>query len=436
MLCIITEKNRYGYCVIMIKENRQKADLIVGIQWGDEGKGKIVDLLAQNYDIVVRYQGGHNAGHTIVIDNKKYALHLIPFGILNPKAINIIGNGVVISPDALIEEMEQFENLENRLFISDSAHMILEHHILLDQAKEKLRGKNAIGTTGRGIGPAYSDKVGRNGFRIGKLRNLDQLENEIIDYLQQNRPILESLNIDIETSSIRKKLEFYKEKLEKYIINTTHYLWKAIEEGKKILLEGAQGTMLDIDHGTYPYVTSSSTISAGACIGTGLNPKDIGTITGIVKAYATRVGNGPFPTEEFGEDGEKLREQGFEFGTTTGRPRRCGWFDAVAVKYASRLNGCDNLALMKLDVLDGFEKIKVCTGYRLNGKEIDYLPNELEKVEPIYREFPGWDKSKGVRNFEELPENAKNYIRELEKLVETKISLISTSPDREDTIRI
>ncbi len=436
MLCIITEKNRYGYCVIMIKENRQKADLIVGIQWGDEGKGKIVDLLAQNYDIVVRYQGGHNAGHTIVIDNKKYALHLIPSGILNPKAINIIGNGVVISPDALIEEMEQFENLENRLFISDSAHMILEHHILLDQAKEKLRGKNAIGTTGRGIGPAYSDKVGRNGFRIGKLRNLDQLENEIIDYLQQNRPILESLNIDIETSSIRKKLEFYKEKLEKYIINTTHYLWKAIEEGKKILLEGAQGTMLDIDHGTYPYVTSSSTISAGACIGTGLNPKDIGTITGIVKAYATRVGNGPFPTEEFGEDGEKLREQGFEFGTTTGRPRRCGWFDAVAVKYASRLNGCDNLALMKLDVLDGFEKIKVCTGYRLNGKEIDYLPNELEKVEPIYREFPGWDKSKGVRNFEELPENAKNYIRELEKLVETKISLISTSPDREDTIRI
>ena len=420
----------------MIKENRQKADLIVGIQWGDEGKGKIVDLLAQNYDIVVRYQGGHNAGHTIVIDNKKYALHLIPSGILNPKAINIIGNGVVISPDALIEEMEQFENLENRLFISDSAHMILEHHILLDQAKEKLRGKNAIGTTGRGIGPAYSDKVGRNGFRIGKLRNLDQLENEIIDYLQQNRPILKSLNIDIDTSSIRKKLEFYKEKLEKYIINTTHYLWKAIEEGKKILLEGAQGTMLDIDHGTYPYVTSSSTISAGACIGTGLNPKDIGTITGIVKAYATRVGNGPFPTEEFGEDGEKLREQGFEFGTTTGRPRRCGWFDAVAVKYASRLNGCDNLALMKLDVLDGFEKIKVCTGYRLNGKEIDYLPNELEKVEPIYREFPGWDKSKGVRNFEELPENAKNYIRELEKLVETKISLISTSPDREDTIRI
>ncbi len=418
------------------KIDKNRADLIVGIQWGDEGKGKIVDLLAQRYDIVVRYQGGHNAGHTIVVSGKKYALHLIPSGVLNPNAINVIGNGVVISPEALIKEMEQFDNLEGRLFISDSAHMILEHHILLDQAKEKLRGKNAIGTTGRGIGPTYSDKIARSGFKIGMLKDIDRLEEELKTYLTQNEPIFNSLNITIDFKSIREKLENYKKQLDKYIINTTNYLWQALDENRKILLEGAQGTMLDIDHGTYPYVTSSSTVSAGACIGTGLNPKDLGEITGIVKAYATRVGNGPFPTEEFGEDGEKLRQQGHEFGTTTGRARRCGWFDAVAVKSASRLNGCDNLALMKLDVLDGFEKIKVCVGYQVDGQEIDYLPSDLEKVKPIYREFDGWDKCEGVREFEKLPKNAQQYIKELEKLVSTKISIISTSPDRDDTIRI
>jgi len=418
------------------KIERERADIIVGIQWGDEGKGKIVDLLAQNYDVVVRYQGGHNAGHTIVVDGKTYALHLIPSGVLNPKAVNVIGNGVVISPEALIKEMKQFENLEGRLFISDSAHMILDHHILLDQAKERLRGTKAIGTTGRGIGPAYSDKIARSGFKIGMLKNLDKLEADLREYLKHNEPIFKSLGIEIDLDSIREKLENYAKELNRYIINTTNYLWKALDNKKRVLLEGAQGTMLDIDHGTYPYVTSSSTVSAGACIGTGLSPKDVGNITGIVKAYATRVGNGPFPTEDFGEDGDRLRKQGHEFGTTTGRPRRCGWFDAVAVKSASRLNGCDNLSIMKLDVLDGFEKIKVCVAYEVDGEEIDYLPSNLQDAKPIYREFDGWEKSEGVRKFEELPKNAQIYLKELEKIVETKISLISTSPDRNDTIRI
>ena len=415
---------------------KNKANLIVGIQWGDEGKGKIVDLLAQDYDIVVRYQGGHNAGHTIIINGKKYALHLIPSGVLNPKAINIIGNGVVVSPEALIKEMEQFNNLEQRLLISDSAHLILKHHILLDLAKEKQRGSKAIGTTGRGIGPAYSEKIARAGFRAYMLKDVDCLEKELNEYLDGNKTVFESFGIEIDRKLLRENLEFYAEKLSKFIVNTRNYIWNALDRGDKILLEGAQGTMLDIDHGTYPFVTSSSTVSAGACIGTGLNPKDIGKVIGIVKAYTTRVGNGPFPTEDFDEDGARLKKQGHEFGTTTGRERRCGWFDVVAVKYASRLNGCDSLALMKLDVLDGFEKIKVCVAYEFEGKKIDYIPTELEKVKPIYKEFDGWNKSVGVRKFDDLPKNAKIYIQEIEKLVETKIGIISTSPEREDTIII
>jgi len=421
---------------MMINKDKKTADLIVGIQWGDEGKGKIVDLLAQNYDLVVRYQGGHNAGHTIVVNGKKHALHLIPSGVLNPKAVNVIGNGVVISPEALIQEMKQFENLKGRLFLSDSAHMILDHHIFLDQAKEKLRGSKAIGTTGRGIGPAYSEKIARTGFKLGMLKDVDNLESELKTYLIQNQAIFKSLDIEIDFDSIRGKLETYASELNDYIINTTNFLWKALDDKKRILLEGAQGTLLDIDHGTYPFVTSSSTVSAGACIGTGLNPKDIGNVVGIVKAYSTRVGNGPFPTEDSEENGERLRTQGHEFGTTTGRKRRCGWFDAVGVKHSSRLNGCDSLSLMKLDVLDGFEKILVCVAYKFNGEIIDYVPSDIEKVTPIYREFAGWDKTEGARTFDELPENAKYYISELEKLVETKFSIISTSPDREDTIQL
>ncbi len=412
------------------------ADLIVGIQWGDEGKGKIVDLLAQQYDIVCRYQGGHNAGHTIVVDGKTIALHLIPSGILNPKATNIIGNGVVVSPEALLKEMEQFEDLEGRLLISDKAHLIFKYHEQIDKAKERLRGKNAIGTTGRGIGPAYSDKVSRQGHRIGELKDIDTLLAKIMDYFKANEAYFKALGITPpKEEELKEELELYRRKLLPFVIDATNYLWEIMELGEhRILLEGAQGTMLDIDHGTYPYVTSSNTIAAGACTGLGLSPKDIGKVTGIAKAYCTRVGNGPFPTEELGPLGDRLREQGHEFGTTTGRPRRCGWFDAVAAKYACRLNGCDEMALMKLDVLDGFEKIKVASAYEYEGERIDYVPSDLENVTPVYVEFDGWEKVEGIKRWEDLPVEAKLYIEALEDLTDTRIGIVSTSPDRADTI--
>ncbi len=413
-----------------------KADLVVGIQWGDEGKGKIVDRLAKEYDFVCRSQGGHNAGHTIWVDGTRYALHLIPSGILNPSAINIIGNGVVLSPSSIIKEMEQFSNLEGRLFISDKAHLNLSYHALIDQAREKLKGEKAIGTTGKGIGPAYSDKINRIGVRVGELLNPVKLCDSIMDYFAQNRAIFDILDVKTPSQSeLLNELEEYKSKLAPFITDTTQMLWRVLdEEGKRVLLEGAQGTMLDIDHGTYPFVTSSSTVCAGACTGLGLNPKDIGKVTGIVKAYCTRVGNGPFPSEDLGEEGKKIRENGHEFGTTTGRPRRCGWFDAVACRYASRLNGCDELALMKLDVLDGFSEVKVCVAYELDGVEINYLPENLDNVKPIYKSFKGWDKSKGARKFEDLPKEAQDYIRSIEEITKTKVGIISTSPERDDTI--
>jgi len=413
-----------------------KADVVVGIQWGDEGKGKIVDKLALEYDVVCRSQGGHNAGHTIWVDGVKYALHLIPSGVLNPKAVNIVGNGVVLSPSSIIKEMEQFEELEGRLFISDKAHLNLAYHAQIDQAKEKLKGDKAIGTTGKGIGPAYSDKINRIGHRVGELLDPEKLCQTILDYFALNKPIFDVMDLHApKREELLAELEGYKEKLAPFITDTTQMVWRALDdENKRVLLEGAQGTMLDIDHGTYPYVTSSSTVSAGACTGLGLNPKDIGKVTGIVKAYCTRVGNGPFPSEDLGEDGKRLGEQGHEFGTTTGRARRCGWFDAVATRYASRLNGCDELALMKLDVLDGFDEVKVCVAYEYNGETIDYLPVDLENVKPIYKTFKGWDKSVGARTFEELPQTAQEYVKLIEEISKTKVGIISTSPEREDTI--
>ncbi len=412
-----------------------QADLIVGIQWGDEGKGKIVDMLAQEYDMVCRSQGGHNAGHTIWVDGVKYALHLVPSGILNPKAINVIGNGVVLNPESIINEMKQFDNVEGRLFISDKAHLNLPYHSLIDQAKERLKGDKAIGTTGKGIGPAYSDKINRIGHRVGELLDVEKLTSKILDYFEQNRSIFEVLGLEVPSKAdLINELSEYNTKLAPFITNTTNMVWKALDENKKVLLEGAQGTMLDIDHGTYPYVTSSNTISGGACTGLGLNPKQIGTVTGIVKAYCTRVGNGPFPTEDFGQDGDTMAEVGHEFGTTTGRKRRCGWFDAVAVKYASKLNGCDQLSLMKLDVLDGFSKIKICTAYELNGEKIDYVPSELDDVKAIYEEVDGWDSVVGCREYDKLPQNAKDYIEKIEQVTGVKVGIISTSPDRLDTI--
>ncbi len=412
-----------------------KSDLIVGLQWGDEGKGKIVDHMAQKYDFVCRFAGGHNAGHTIVIGEKVYALHLIPSGVLNPKAKNIVGNGVVISPKDFIKEMEQFDNLKGRLFISDKAHILLSYHAQIDQAREKMKGDKAIGTTGKGIGPAYGDKITRVGHRLGELKNPEKLTSKIVAYFEMNRAIFDAMGVDApKEDELLAELKGYRDILGGFITDTTQLMWQIMDSDKKILLEGAQGTMLDIDHGTYPFVTSSTTVSAGACAGLGINPKDLGVVTGIAKAYCTRVGNGPFPSEDEGEEGARLRKNGREFGTTTGRPRRCGWFDAVAMRHAVRVNGIDQVALMKLDVLDGFDEVKVCVAYKVDGKEIDYVPYDLEDATPIYKSFAGWDKSEGVREFDALPQSAREYILALEDMIGTKMGIISTSPEREDTI--
>lgn len=412
----------------------RKVDIIVGSQWGDEGKGKIVDMLSNNYDLVCRSAGGHNAGHTVVVDGKKYALHLIPSGILHKNIINIIGNGVVVNPDVLIEELSNFGDVSGRFFISDKAHLNLEYHALIDQANEKAKGDNAIGTTGKGIGPSYADKISRTGHRVGEILDPENLADEILKSLKAKSELLKDFKIP-SRDEILAKTKFYKEKLGSFIADTTHMIWDAMDSDKKVLLEGAQGTMLDIDHGTYPFVTSSNTIAAGALVGVGLNPKSAGNVIGILKAYSTRVGHGPFVTEDLGQDGEKMCQVGKEFGTTTGRKRRCGWFDAVAVRYAARLNGIDEFALMKLDVLDGFEKIKICSSYRLKNGEItkDFLTN-LDGVTAVYEEMDGWDSVIGVDKFDNLPDNAKKYINRLEELTGVSIKIISTGADRKDTI--
>ncbi len=412
-----------------------QADLIVGLQWGDEGKGKIVDHMAQTHDYVCRFAGGHNAGHTIVIGDQTYALHLIPSGVLNPAAKNVVGNGVVLSPVDFIKEMEQFDDLKGRLFISDKAHLLLPHHALIDQARERMKGDKAIGTTGKGIGPAYGDKVARVGHRVGELLDPTKLTTKLIAYFEMYHGIFDVMGVELPTEAeLLAELTGYKEVLEPYITDTTLLVWEALDQGKKILLEGAQGTMLDIDHGTYPYVTSSTTVSAGAASGLGIAPRDIGRVTGIAKAYCTRVGNGPFPSEDHGDAGQRLRDNGHEYGTTTGRPRRCGWFDAVAARHAVRINGVDQIALMKLDVLDGFDEVKVCVAYEVDGKRIDYVPYDLEEATPVYESFPGWDRTEGVQTFDDLPETARSYITALEAMVGAKMGIISTSPEREDTI--
>ncbi|WP_456489426.1 adenylosuccinate synthase [Caminibacter pacificus] len=409
-------------------------DLIVGLQWGDEGKGKIVDLVAKNYDIVIRSQGGHNAGHTVVVDGKKYALHLLPSGVLNKNATNVIANGVVVYPPQLIKEIKNFgHDIKKKLLISDKAHMILDHHIAIDQAREKLRGKNAIGTTGRGIGPAYADKIARVGVRMGELKNIPKLLEKLEHYYEMNKGYFDYLGIEIPSrEKLESELKEWQEELGELIVDTTKYLWDNFD--KNMLLEGAQATLLDIDHGTYPYVTSSNTIASGALTGSGIPPKRLNKVIGIAKAYTTRVGNGPFPTEDLSESGDKIRKQGAEFGTTTGRPRRCGWFDVVAARYAVTLNGCDEVAIMKLDVLDGFDKVKVCVAYEKEGEVIDYFPSDLDGVKPVYVELEGWDKSAHVRNWDDLPQNAKKYIEFLEEKIGTKIKYVSTGAERDATV--
>lgn len=417
------------------------ATVLVGSQWGDEGKGKIVDILSEKYKIVARYQGGANAGHTVIIGDKQYILHLIPSGILRDDVICVIGNGVVIDPSALLEEIEILEkngiNVEGRLYISHNAHLIMPYHKLLDSISES--GEQKIGTTGRGIGPCYIDKFARKGIRIVDLLDRAELEKKIRANLKEKNELLkkvyehEGLDVD---SIVKDYLEFDKA-IDKYIKDVPAFLNQALNEGKSVLLEGAQGTLLDIDHGTYPFVTSSSPTSGGACTGTGIPPTKIDSVIGIVKAYTTRVGNGPFPTELLNEEGERLRKIGAEFGATTGRPRRCGWYDAFLVAYSQMVNGITSVAITKLDVLSGFEKIKVCIGYELNGKRLKSYPSsvdQLSSVTPIYEELDGWDEDiSNCLSYDELPAKTKEYLEFIAKHSGIKIDIISVGPKRKQT---
>ena len=414
-----------------------KAEVVVGLQWGDEGKGKIVDLLSESYDIVCRYQGGHNAGHTIVVKGKKISLHVIPSGVLHKKLKNVIGNGVVVYPDKIIEEIGNFQDkLKDRLFISNKAHLVLDHHLQIDVAKEKKRNKDAIGTTGKGIGPTYSDKTSRAGFRMGDLLNIDGLVEKTLSYYKKNEDEFSNLGIKtLSEKELKEKYTYYADNLKDFICDTTKLIWDALDNDKKILLEGAQGTMLDIDHGTYPYVTSSNTVSSGACIGAGINHKHIGSVYGILKAYCTRVGNGPFPTELFDDVANHLATVGNEIGTTTKRNRRCGWLDLVLADYACKLNGCDELIFMKIDVLQNLKKIKVCVAYEIDGKKIDYVPSDLDLATPVYKEFDGWDEDiSKARDYSEFPKNARIYVDFIEDYLGVSIGFISHSPERNDII--
>lgn len=415
---------------------------IIGGQWGDEGKGKIIDHLAKNADLVARYSGGNNAGHTIENDYGKFALHLVPCGVGWEGTINLIGSGTVIDPDVLIEELELISknSLPGEIFISEKAHMIMPYHIKLDQAEENDRGSEAVGTTGRGIGPAYSDKISRNGIRIGDLKDIDLLQKKISKNLNFKNKILREIyeTEEISEKEIFEKIDNWQNKLSKYIANTEQIIHRNIEEKKFILLEGAQGALLDIDHGTYPYVTSSNSISGGSLTGLGIGAKEIDKVMGVFKAFTTRVGEGPFPTEIFGENAEKIREIAGEFGATTGRPRRIGWFDAVAAKYSTKINGLDSIVITKLDILDHFEKIKVCTAYEYKGEKLDFFPTDpeiLSNIKPIYEEFEGWDESTyNLDSYEKINEIAKLFISKLENILDVPIDVISTGPSRNATI--
>jgi adenylosuccinate synthase len=415
--------------------------ILVGSQWGDEGKGKIVDILSEKFDIVTRYQGGANAGHTVEIGDKKYILHLIPSGILRENCICVIGNGVVIDPAALLEEIDLLEScrikVEERLFISHNAHLIMPYHKLLDSINES--GESKIGTTGKGIGPCYIDKYARKGIRIVDLLNKKILKEKIRLNLNEKNDFISKMyereGLDAE-QIIKIYLEFDK-RIDKYIKDVPVYLNNAISEGKSILLEGAQGALLDVDHGTYPYVTSSNPTSGGACTGTGIPPNKIDTIIGIVKAYTTRVGMGPFPTELLDSDGETLRTAGAEFGATTGRPRRCGWFDALLVKYSSVINGLDYTALTKLDVLGKFQEIKVCVNYRIDGKLLKSFPTDFERLSraiPVYETMPGWDTDISTcTSYNDLPQKTKDYLEFISAAAGIKIKIISVGPKRAQT---
>ncbi|MDY6011989.1 adenylosuccinate synthase [Clostridium sp.] len=423
------------------------AFIVIGAQWGDEGKGKMTDYLAEDADFVVRFQGGNNAGHTVVVGDKEYKLRLIPSGILYDDKTNVIGNGVVVDPKALFEEIEYLEGVgvkitPEKLIISDRAHLIMPYHKVLDKLKEKARGKNDIGTTGRGIGPCYTDKFERCGIRVCDLMHENVFREKLQQNIEAKNPYItqilggEPLNYDEILNEYLKLAE----KLRPFVTDTSVKVYDAIKADKNVLFEGAQGMLLDIDYGTYPYVTSSNTTAGGVASGSGIGPRMITNAVGIAKAYTTRVGKGPFPTELDNEIGEWIREKGHEYGVNTGRSRRCGWLDLVILKTSVRVSGLTSLAVTKIDTLAGLEKIKVCVGYKFNGEIIDYFPASLEDLalcEPVYEEFDGWDDSvSNARSYDELPENAKKYIQRIEEFTDTKVSIISVGPKRDQTMTI
>src|SRR6476661_1136625 len=413
---------------------------VLGAQWGDEGKGKIVDLLTPRFDIVARYQGGHNAGHTVYVAGTRFILRLIPSGILHPGVVCVIGNGVVVDPQALFAEVDELAgagiHVDNRLFVSDKAHLILPYHRDLDLLSEARRGERKIGTTSRGIGPAYEDKIARRGIRVGDLADPQGLEQSIRDNVSaRNRLVHDST---MEWEPVLAQVQEIGARLTPMVRDVSLLLAQAFAAGKSVLFEGAQGTLLDIDHGTYPYVTSSNASIGGVCTGLGVGPRAIGAVMGVVKAYTTRVGEGPLPTELTGVMGDRLRDSGNEYGAVTGRPRRCGWYDAVAVRYGVRINGLDVLALTKLDVLDGLDRIDICTAYRCGSRTITEFPSDIRQLaacEPVYESMPGWSSpTKGVRRFEDLPEAAQRYIGRLEEVSGVRAALVSTGSERDDTI--
>ena len=418
---------------------------VIGAQWGDEGKGKIVDLFSRDADIVVRFQGGNNAGHTLVVNGNKTVLHLIPSGALHPGKLCVIGNGVVVDPGVLLEELDGLKKRgylldDSFLRISEQAHLIMPYHKAIDLARERLRGKGKIGTTGRGIGPAYEDKVARTGIRFVDLLEQDTFREKLRHNIKEKNIYLKAILKEktLSFKEIHDTYRGYRERLKGHVANTGLLLDNEIRAGKKVLFEGAQGTLLDVDHGTYPFVTSSNTVIGGLCSGAGIGARNVHQIIGISKAYTTRVGSGPFPTELKGPEGEKLKEEGSEFGATTGRPRRCGWFDAVGVRYAVRVNGITGIALTKLDVLTGFKKIGVCVAYRCEGKTYHDFPASLrvlERAEPVWEKMDGWNTPiSGAKRLSDLPANAQRYVRRLEEIIGMEMILISVCPGREQTI--